>query len=79
MTASMSLPSPLHSASITCLAALFEIVPSAMRPISAASCAALTGSSAMSRSSALSRRDTSPMIQLLTSFGWPQALAAVSK
>ncbi|MDT4870581.1 hypothetical protein FQZ97_1056660 [compost metagenome] len=79
MTASTSLPSPVHKASKTCLAALLEIVPSAMRAISAASCAALTGTLAMSPSSAFSRRDTSPMIQLLTSFAWPLAFAAVSK
>jgi hypothetical protein len=30
-------------------------------------------------SCALSRRDTSPITQLLASLGWPQALAAASK
>src|SRR5690606_33194945 len=79
MMASTSWPSPDHSASNTWRAALFETVPSAMRASSAASVSAFTGASAISRSSLLRRRETSPMIQLLASLAWPEALAAASK
>ncbi len=50
-----------------------------MRPINVASCAGLTGAASMPMSCAFSRRDTSPMTQLLASLGWPQAFAAASK
>ena len=73
MIASTSLPSPVHSASNTWRAALFEMVPSAMRAIS---CGQLRGRHRRLRRSRCPARSggatISPMIQLLASL----ALAA---
>jgi hypothetical protein len=49
MTASTSLPRAVHSASNTWRAPLFEIVPSAMRAISAPASARSTGLVSISR------------------------------
>jgi hypothetical protein len=46
-----------------------------MRPISAASVAGATGAASMSPPSAFSRLLISPITQLATSLGWPQAVA----
>jgi len=63
------LPSPLHSASNTCLAPLFEMVPSVMRETIAASSSGVTGDCSMVCSAAFRRRETSPISQLDTSLG----------
>ena len=79
ITASTSLPSPTHSASNTCLAALLLMVLSLMRAISWPSWALLTLTASMPISSVFRRREISPITQLLASLGWPQALAVSSK
>jgi len=64
MIASADSPSPFHSASKTFLAMALEMVLSAMRATSPASCTALTGEAVMSSSALLRRPARSPMTQL---------------
>ncbi len=65
----------------TSLAILLEMVPSAMRASSRASCAAVTGAASMSVPARLSADETSPMIQLAACFACaaPAAITSASK
>ena len=60
--------SPAHNASNTCLAALFEIVLSAIRLSKAPSCIGVTGDVVMVKSSLFNLADNAPMTQFAACF-----------
>jgi hypothetical protein len=78
MTASALAASPFHSASNTLRAMLLEMVSSATRSSTPASCAGDTGESPMAFSSRLRRAATSPITQLAAGFAWAAPAAATT-
>ena len=72
-------PSSAHIASNTCLAALFEIVPSAIRLSKCASCCALMGEVLIFLSSLFNLAETLPITQLAVCFGSAPALTTATK